>query len=1470
MVKQITQRNVACLLIIAMLATMFTVLPVMPVKAETATYYLNEDFDALESFTVDPSDKTKWNGVTDSAQANAVSATLLSDQPEAGKKSIKIQPTKIGAPDWKASLAAPQMTVPNTAERVMFDMKFKLTTTDRDEIVVRNSDGAAVLHFNFTKKDNGFNISYVNNADSLAKDEMQTYSADTWYRLIAVLNMKTLAYEFHMYDANDELVKSYEDLVAKKGQWGASAPSDLKTLTFIMYKTADSLTIDHVKVFSDPNFELPEEGTDVTAPPATATPSEPSETTTPSAPSETTSPAAGEIVIHTKLDNSGNGSDGFSINPKTNISWDYTKAGTQWVGSSYKCADNTTSTYYTSIANAYAQYTPANIQPGNYKVSYWAVPEATVKGTVTSNGNSDQPFTTEIITSKGDTAAWVDVGTFYFSGEGDEYIRVGKGTNSGTFRVSSVKLERQSAAPAAEIAAVSTVQAGQKATIAYTYTDADGDTEAGSTYILYSREPSAAEWTAGTPIACKAGNVEIDIPENLAGKVIRIGITPKNDGEEPKMGAEVFTDEIGPLSKNAEKPEATQAAISGDPYVGNKITASYTYTDVNNDPENGSTYQWLSADSEDSSDWDIISSGTCNAGDLLELTITEEMSGKYIAFSVTPKNASAENSEGDAATSNIIGPVIVTEVKPGVSRIELGGQIVSAEGQRSYQDASHSSSSKNHDYVPDVKGAAIDGKITVDYTYTHESGTAEDTTKTKYQWYTSFSKNPQSGNLTPIAGATSNTYTPTEADAAKYVIVGIKPVDANGIEGDEVFSEGLQVKWKLGFADEFEYEADDANDPEMAANWWSDNAEGYSEDFDWGRYPTNVRTRDGYLETLLRKDEKTGKPNKPYSLAFIKTKKSFGYGYYEARLSIPAKMGVNNAFWLITDTPISKPHGMEIDWVEAHYYPDGKGDSTAPNGADGSIIRSQVHENVDGAQKMANYWFKFCPEEDYLGGGKLSDDFHTYGGYWSETEIAPIFDGQFHINYDHSMVGNTEETSPEKICFSNAKMGWAGGDHWTDEYLDQTDENGKPYAVWNRIDYIRYFEPLSGKGVLESMISSAEELLNASEAGTEPGQYPQAAVDALTAKVNEIKNAMATMDEAAISNALTELSDAMNAFTAQQIWDTAALKEKVAKAGQLLSDYPAGSGFLNGPQIFYDGLRTAKEAGDAALQSPYPTQEQVETNTAAIETAIERFMAGINYTGTANSDKTIDLSYTNKKAEFTVPANVNPKVILPAEVKNDIIITRQIADKGSVKITIPRGAQLQGEFKLPTELQATVDGYTVVYGAAMNGIKVTSNNAIRIEFSNSNGAKAGTKTETVSEITQTISADTQEAALNALGANENVLYRGSSLVVYTKDLGDYIIYRENSTPTPSPTDDNNNNNNNNNNNGSWTPGGGYPGGIVIPGGNNGSDKVKFNDITGHWAEEEIRELAKEGIVKGRSETEYEPEGINFRVGVGTP
>ena len=52
-------------------------------------------------------------------------------------------------------------------------------------------------------------------------------------------------------------------------------------------------------------------------------------------------------------------------------------------------------------------------------------------------------------------------------------------------------------------------------------------------------------------------------------------------------------------------------------------------------------------------------------------------------------------------------------------------------------------------------------------------------------------------------------------------------------------------------------------------------------------------------------------------------------------------------------------------------------------------------------------------------------------------------------------------------------------------------------------------------------------------------------------------------------------------------------------------------------------------------------------------------------------------------------------------------------------------------------------------------------------------------------------------------------------------------------------------------------------GIWLPG-SNGNNKVKFKDIAGHWAEEEIKELAKEGTIKGRSETEYEPEGTVTR------
>ena len=129
---------------------------------------------------------------------------------------------------------------------------------------------------------------------------------------------------------------------------------------------------------------------------------------------------------------------------------------------------------------------------------------------------------------------------------------------------------------------------------------------------------------------------------------------------------------------------------------------------------------------------------------------------------------------------------------------------------------------------------------------------------------------------------------------------------------------------------------------------------------------------------------------------------------------------------------------------------------------------------------------------------------------------------------------------------------------------------------------------------------------------------------------------------------------------------------------------------------------------------------------------------------------------------------------------------------------------------------------------------------------------------TVTEITKTISSDSYEAASAAMGTEKAVKYQsGAQVVVYTKSLMDYVIYKDAGSvmpsPSPSPEDPGNH------------PGGGsYPGsgsnpgiGIIRPGGT--GNTTSFTDIKGHWAEKEIKKLEDDGIVKGKTGKEFMPD-----------
>lgn len=1394
------------------------------------TTYLNETFEGIDSITLTPGDRTKWRG----ASTPAVTASIVKEP--AGSQSLHFQGINASGNQY---LYAPEFNPkPAASSRLIVDTKFKNTTASTgkmNQMIFREDNNGktnAVLHFAFEGKSDGVStIQYVDNATDLVKNEELEFNDSAWYRLIAVLNTETLDYSFYVYNDQDELLKAFTGLKAYKGMYGASAPSNLCTLEYMMQDNVGALTVDYVKVFTDDTFILP--GNPSPAPSLSPAPSV--------KPSPTPGIAEDAIIIRP-----GEDAEGFSYEPEVG-----TAVNSNWMISNsvpHACDDGTKS-WYTNSTNAWAKYHPNITEPGLYDVYAWVPPGNSTIGTVTVGGE-ELPFENSILSSASDTAGWKLAGSYYFTGSGDEFVTLTKGP--GYMRAASIAFQKAYAKPlASHISLSGQIYAGGTVSLTYDYSDANRtEPETGSTYTLYSAEFADAEqWeTLGTGSCVGGQTTSISIPASAANQYIKIGVTPRNQADHNPEGDEAFTDVFGPLAGGEEKPTASDVKIQGNAKAGEILTGTYSYSDANYDTESGSIYKWLAADSAESTEWETIQTGISTSSSPLTLKIEEEYVGKYIKLSIIPKNTAA-NGTGDEVFSDVLGPVSASDLsQAGVKDITFGGQIVGVEGTDHY-DAHVSASYKTPPLEEqeasetiDIIGAAVGGQIEFDYTYTHQNGLPEDTANTQFQWYTTYRKYPTKNDIVPISGATQSTYTPSMADAGKYIVLGIRPACTDGTIGEEVLSRALKVKWELSFYDEFNYSMDDGRDPQFTQKWQSEDYPRPPHKF--GRYPENLTADGEYLYITNKTDDnkrpdevdENGNPLYPWSTGSFaaydtntQAKKLFGYGYFEAKYKYSAVDGSNNSFWLITPGNVVAPGGHEIDINEGHY----------PN-----KVNSQLHfwdTRVDPQKADTDYHSK--PKITDTSGNPvdLSADFHTYGGYWSEDYFAWTFDDKMHGVFE-----NQWAFTEANLRFSVALIEWASS---TGELIEE-DIDGTQTVI----DYIRYYKPLQAeKSTLDNLILTAQNILDNATSGSEAGKYSPAAINDLSGLISQAQtvsnNNNASAEE--IQAAYEALSNGLDEFTQQRSGDTSELLSIVEKAEKLLEDYPVGNGFLQSNAARFNALQSVAQEGRTLVNSDYPSEIAMKDMISSIESAITQFQAALHYSGTADSNKTIDLTYCTAKAEITIPAAYNPAVILPDTITRDIIITRQL-NNGTVKITIPAGAQLSGNFMLPANGNVTSADFDVVYSAVMNGLKATNDTAIRLEFNNSRNSMVGTfdTSSSITPITATINSDTQEAALAALDTVQAVKYGNDPVVVYTKELSDYVIYREKSssvTPTPNPTP---------------TPNQGTSGpgtGIIIPPSGSSNDKVTFTDITGHWAEQEIRELAEDGIVNGRSENEFAPE-----------
>ncbi len=205
-----------------------------------------------------------------------------------------------------------------------------------------------------------------------------------------------------------------------------------------------------------------------------------------------------------------------------------------------------------------------------------------------------------------------------------------------------------SAPMATTVTITGTPAVGQLLTGSYIYDDVDGDLEGTSTFRWLRNGTAIPGATATTyaPVLADAGTtLTFEVTP-----VAQTGISP---------GAPVASAGVVVINPNA-APTATAVTITGAPALGQLLTGSYTYGDVDGDLEGASTFRWLR-------------SGTAIAG-ATGLTYAPGLSdvGATLTFEATPV-AVTGLSPGLASES----PGVVVSAKVGVGEGAFGGAVLS-------------------------------------------------------------------------------------------------------------------------------------------------------------------------------------------------------------------------------------------------------------------------------------------------------------------------------------------------------------------------------------------------------------------------------------------------------------------------------------------------------------------------------------------------------------------------------------------------------------------------------------------------------------------------------------------------------------------------------------------------------------------------------------------------------------------------
>ncbi|MRT93682.1 alpha-amylase family glycosyl hydrolase [Ancylomarina sp. 16SWW S1-10-2] len=229
-------------------------------------------------------------------------------------------------------------------------------------------------------------------------------------------------------------------------------------------------------------------------------------------------------------------------------------------------------------------------------------------------------------------------------------------------------------------------------------------------------------------------------------------ITDKNAEIELEAGEyHIYTTKQLTTPDVATAPVASKVSVSGVYKENEILTATYTYTDANDDLEGGSIYQWYRAD-----DAEGKNETTITDANQLSYTLGADDRNKFIRFSITPVALTGDFLTGEIVYSAYSEEIISLVNPPVASDLSISGNFTE------------------------------DEILTANYTYFDMESDTEG--NSIFQWYRA--EDAEGSNEEAIQSATNINYTLSSDDRYKFIRFSVTPIAQTGdlLTGDIVYS----------------------------------------------------------------------------------------------------------------------------------------------------------------------------------------------------------------------------------------------------------------------------------------------------------------------------------------------------------------------------------------------------------------------------------------------------------------------------------------------------------------------------------------------------------------------------------------------------------------------------------------------------------------------------------------------------------